>query len=71
MAETYEELPALTFDQPVKRVVLEINNDDSRLVVRVLPNGGVEFGEGFTADEAAKEFWKILGRCYPGILENR
>lgn len=38
-------------------------------VVTIRMDGSVEFGEGFTADEAAREFWKHLGQYMPNKCE--
>ncbi len=34
-------------------------------VVTIRMNGSVEFGPGFTADEAAREFWQKVGIAAP------
>ena len=46
--------------------VICIYNDNQELVVAVKPDGSVEFGPGYTTTEqAARDFWQILGRTYP------
>lgn len=42
---------------------------DQKMVARMKMDGSVEFGEGFTADDAAREFWKNLGRAMPNKCE--
>lgn len=41
----------------------------SKLVVSIRMDGTVTFGEGFTADDASREFWKHLGRNIPNKCE--
>jgi hypothetical protein len=43
----------------VERWALQIHNDKG-FVVGIRPDGSVEYGEGFTKDEAAKEFWDAI-----------
>lgn len=39
--------------------------DHDKIIVRISMNGTVEFGEGFTADEASKKAWEILAKYVP------
>lgn len=40
-----------------------------KMAVTIHVDGSVEFGEGFTADDAAREFWKQMGRSLPNRCE--
>ena len=50
-----------------KTYAIQISNGPGNLVVRVGTDGSVEYGPGFTADSAAKEFWEMLAKAFPGI----
>lgn len=43
----------------VRTAAIQIEKE-GKLVVRLLYDGSVDFGEGITPTEAAKEFWKEL-----------
>lgn len=40
-------------------------------IVRIKPDGSVEFGPGFTADEAAQEMWRVIGNAFPWVADPR
>jgi hypothetical protein len=40
-----------------------------RNVIEIHMDGSVEFGEGFTADSAARAFWEQVGRSLPNKCE--
>lgn len=40
-------------------------SQNKKTVVTIRFDGSVEFGEGFTADDAAREFWKHLAQANP------
>jgi hypothetical protein len=42
---------------------------NEKIVFSFRGDGSVEFGEGFTANDAAKEFWKYMGNMMPGKCE--
>jgi hypothetical protein len=44
-------------------------HDANKLVVSIHMDGSVEFGEGFTADDVSREFWKYLGQSMPNKCE--
>jgi hypothetical protein len=44
-------------------------SENNKMVVAIRMDGSVEFGEGFAADDAAREFWKYLGRAMPNKCE--
>ena len=48
-------------------LALAVRNTDDQLVVSIGYDGSVTYGPGFTADDAAKQFWAALGANYPFI----
>jgi hypothetical protein len=48
-----------------KHDIFYISNSEGKMVVRIRHDGQVEFGPGYTPDEAAKEFWVALGYYAP------
>ena len=41
---------------------------DLDMIVGVRQDGSVEYGEGFTAEPAAREFWTAVGNAYPEMF---
>jgi hypothetical protein len=41
---------------------LVIGTSSGRVLVRIQPNGDLSYGEDYTPDEAAKEFWEAIAR---------
>lgn len=65
---------ALYFDGPVEEFTLsspaapriQIMSEDQRTpLVTIHPNGTLEYGPGYTPDEAARTFWDALRRLMP------
>jgi hypothetical protein len=48
-----------------KHDIFYISNSEGKMVVVIHHDGQVEFGPGYTPDEAAKEFWVALGHHAP------
>jgi len=48
-----------------KHDIVYISNSEGKMVVTIHHDGQVEFGPGYTPDEAAKEFWVALGHHAP------
>lgn len=42
--------------------VLVIGTSADRILVRIHPDGRLEYGEGYTPDEAAQVFWEAMAR---------
>lgn len=53
-------------DAGIKEVI-RITNDQNETVVKVYSNGLVEYGSGYTADNASKKFWEAMGKSFPWI----
>ena len=58
-------MDGIELTQPATYWVVALYNEKSEMIFGVKLDGSVEFGPGFTTkDEAAREFWKLLGRHY-------
>ena len=53
--------------RPDVAVDIQIEDGDGKLAVRIKPDGSVEYGEGFNANTAAKEFWTQISKAYPEV----
>lgn len=50
---------------PAPRLV--INGEDQRTpLVTIHPSGEIEYGPGYSPDEAAQRFWDAMSRYFPG-----
>jgi len=38
---------------------------EGRMLVKVWPDGRIEYGEGYDPDEAAKAFWEAMAYHFP------
>lgn len=68
-----QSIPSLLFPQAVRpkdtAITFSQGGPTSKLVFSIRMNGTVTFGEGFSADDASREFWKHLGRNIPNKCE--
>lgn len=55
--------------RPADRV-FAFYSEGSKMVFTIHSNGSVEFGEGFTADDATKIFWENLATQFPNKCED-
>jgi hypothetical protein len=77
MSEPDEE-PRLCFDGPVEEITLlsppppniTILGEDGRPLVTIRPSGELEYGPGYTPDEAARRFWEAMRRLAPARCPN-
>lgn len=50
--------------------IIQINRPGSdSFMVKIMGDGTMEFGEGYTPDEAALIFWRALASTFPGIIQ--
>jgi hypothetical protein len=49
-----------------KHYTLYVTNDKQQMVVGLLADGSLEFGEGYTPEDAAKRFWEALNEIVKG-----
>ena len=69
---------ALRWDGPADQITLQppppprivITGTDSQPLVTIHPNGQLEYGPGYTPDEAAQRFWDALRRLAPARCPN-
>jgi hypothetical protein len=62
----YLPIPRIRFSPEAS---IEVRDPDGKLVVRAHYDGTVEFGEGITPDEAAREFWECMGKYAPSPVQ--
>ena len=51
-----------------RRYVLAIHGDGYRFLVGIRHDGGVDFGDGVTPDEAGMAFWKAFERAFIDVI---
>lgn len=63
--ERWEHGQSINFAVPVNEHVFTLHRNGQALVT-VKPDGTLEYGEGYTPDEAARTFWDALAHAFPG-----
>jgi hypothetical protein len=53
-------------DDPLTLRLVQVKSEQ-RLIAAIGYDGSVILGEGLSIDEAAREFWRVLGECCPYI----
>jgi hypothetical protein len=49
--------------------IIEIDDKDDALMVRVDRDGKITYGKGYSADASAKTFWELLAKYYPVVCK--
>jgi hypothetical protein len=47
--------------------ILEVDDTDSKVMVRVDLDGKVSYGEGYKPDDGARAFWETMAKYYPVV----